>query len=83
MIKGDRIPESYYSKLVELMGKEEADAFIEKVKYDIKAISMRISYLEFVQYVKDKPLKAILFIAPVIYLLIRLLWIFIIEPLVK
>lgn len=79
-IDKNRIPESYYVRLVELMGEEKAERFIRDCGYNFKAIAMQISWLEFIMYVKKKPRQALLVIAPVIYLLMRIIWIFVIEP---
>jgi hypothetical protein len=71
MLFNDRVPEDYYIRLVQLMGREKADRFLERVGYSIKAIIFQISYLEFVKLLKSKPLTTLLIILPVLYLIIR------------
>jgi hypothetical protein len=79
-INKEKVPESYYARLVELMGKEKTERFLHACDYNFKAIAWRISWLEFIMYVKKKPRQAILIIVPIFYLLMRILWIFVIEP---
>lgn len=42
MINKDRIPEQTYNELIDLLGKDKAEAFLSKEQYDFRAIQMKI-----------------------------------------
>lgn len=66
MIDLDKIPISAYLQLVELMGKEEAEEFIEKENYNYRIISVRILYLQIRNSVKKRPKLFILALIAII-----------------
>lgn len=70
MLFGDRVPEHYYTRLIQLMGRQEAERFLEKVRYDIKAIIVQISFLESLQFAAQKPIFAALIISPIAIMII-------------
>jgi len=45
-----KIPKHEYHELVNLIGKEEAEAYIVSVKYDFRAIKMKIFRLQFERF---------------------------------
>ncbi|RQV94555.1 MAG: hypothetical protein EH224_10100 [Calditrichaeota bacterium] len=55
MIDLDKIPKDDYLQLVELMGKEDAEAFIEKKQYNYYDISLKILFLRLKKNIKKKP----------------------------
>lgn len=55
MIDLDKIPENDYLQLVELMGKVDAEAFIEKKQYNYYDIALKILYLRLKRKIKKKP----------------------------
>ena len=81
VIDKKRIPEADYIRLIELLGEEKAERFLHKCDYNSKVIARKILWLGFIRYVRKKPGQAILIIVPVLYLLMRIIWIFVIEPL--
>jgi hypothetical protein len=80
MLFDDRVPEHYYIRLVRLLGREEAERFLEKINYDIKAIIIQISLLEILQFAAQKPIFAALIISPIAILIIYFIWELILEP---
>lgn len=80
MLFNDRVPEHYYIRLVQLMGRCEAERFLEKVSYDIKAIVFQLSYLEVLQFATGKPIFAALIIVPIALLIIYFIWEVILKP---
>jgi hypothetical protein len=61
-------------RLVQLMGRQEAERCLEKVRYDIKAIILQISFLEILQFATQKPLFAALIISPIAIMIIYFIW---------
>jgi len=55
MIDFEKIPISTYLELVELMGKENAEAFIKEELYNYRALTNKILYLRFVKKIKKRP----------------------------
>jgi hypothetical protein len=45
-----KIPEHEYHELVNLIGKEKAEAYIISVKYDFRAIKMKVFKLRFERF---------------------------------
>jgi hypothetical protein len=56
------------------MGRQEAERFLEKVRYDIKAIIFQISCLEVLQFANEKPILAALIIMSMVFLCIYFIW---------
>lgn len=56
-----KIPEHKYHELVDLIGKEKTEAFIISVKYDFRAVKMKIFKLRFERFCYQNQ-KAIYFI---------------------
>jgi hypothetical protein len=79
MLFDDRVPEHYYMRLVRLLGREEAERFLEKINYDIKVIILQISFLEILQFAAQKPLFAALIISPIAIMIIYFIWDLIVE----
>jgi len=50
LLNHSKIPDSEYLELVNLIGKEKADAFIIQVQYDFRAVKMKILKLQFEQF---------------------------------
>ena len=72
MFDPTKIPESTYNELVELMGREKAELFIEGEFYNYGAVSSKIAKLRIKNFMKSQPAQAILLGILVIALL--LLW---------
>jgi hypothetical protein len=51
-----KIPESTYKEIVELMGREKAEAFIEGEFYNYQAVSSKILKLRFKRFIRSKPI---------------------------
>ncbi|MEN8249773.1 MAG: hypothetical protein ABFS32_12640 [Bacteroidota bacterium] len=66
MIDKDKVPESTYRELVELMGKEKAEAYMEGELYNYQAIAYKIAVLRVRRFIRKRPLVFILLVIGVI-----------------
>lgn len=71
MIDLNKIPYSTYIQLVDLMGKERAEDFIKRERYNFLIISNKILFLKFKNIIKKKPVL-LYFLLLVIIILILL-----------
>ena len=70
MIDLDKIPKVHYLQLVELLGKEDAETFIQKANYNYKDITLRILILRLKINYKMNPKLFILILSLIIALVV-------------
>lgn len=70
MIDFDKIPKLTYHQLVKLIGKEAAEKYIEKEKYNFGAVTNKILFLQLRNFIKKKPKLFLVIILLIVILLV-------------
>ena len=66
------LPEQLYYELVEIVGKEKAEEYLKKVKYNYYAVVNHILYLQILGFIKRSPINSFIIIIAIILLLFLL-----------